>query len=376
MIIKRNIEDRILNNLLPNKVIIIAGARRTGKTVMLNELIKKLNEPYILLNGEDILTHELLSRRTVINYTNLIGNKKLLIIDEAQKIEDIGLKLKLMIDNIKELKIIATGSSVFDISNKLGEPLTGRKFTYNLYPFSESELSQIEDTISKKENFKERLVFGNYPELTFLKDREEKKQYLREIVNSYLLKDILAFDKIKSSDKIIDLLKLIAFQVGNEVSYNELARQLSINKSTVERYLDLLSKVYIIHRLGGYSGNLRKEVVKNSKWYFWDNGIRNAVIANFSLLNSRDDLGKLWENYIVSERIKFQNYKPLFCNNYFWRTYDKQEIDWIEEKDGQLYATEFKWKETIVKAPQAWLKSYPDSSFQVISFDNYLNWIK
>ncbi|OGU15069.1 MAG: ATPase [Ignavibacteria bacterium GWB2_35_12] len=376
MIIQRNIEKIIFRNLVSNKVVVIAGARRTGKTVLLKESIKKVNEPYLFLNGEDIATHELLFRRSVINYKNLMGDVRLLIIDEAQKINDIGLILKLMVDEIEGMKIIVTGSSSFDISNRLGEPLTGRKITYHLYPFSESELMQIETKITKPENLRDRLVYGNYPELTFLNGRENKEKYLKELINSYLLKDKLSYENIRSSAKIIELLKLISFQVGSEVSNNELSRQLSISKTTVEKYLDLLTKVFILHKLSGFSRNLRKEVTKSSKWYFYDNGIRNGIINNFSQLSQRNDIGKLWENYIISERLKYQNDKQYYSNNYFWRTYDKQEIDWIEEKDGNLSAYELKWAEKKIKPPDGWLNSYPDSHFKVIHSDNYFNWVK
>jgi uncharacterized protein len=375
MIISRLIENQILNNITPNKVILILGARRTGKTVLLNELVKKISEPFIFLNGEDIQTIDSLSRRSIINYKNLMGNTKLLIIDEAQKIPDIGLILKLMIDNIEGLRIIVTGSSAFDLTSQTGEPLTGRKKTYHLFPLSENEFAGMEDNFSKKENLRERLIYGNYPELLQLKSREEKQQYLRELVSSYLFKDILSYENIKSSNKIIELLKLLSYQVGSEVSVNELSNKLGISKSSVSKYLDLLTKVFILFRLSGFSRNLRKEISKNSKWYFIDNGIRNAIIANFSPIESRNDIGSLWENYIIGERIKFQNYKPLISNNYFWRTYDQQEIDWLEERDGKLYATEFKWKETILKPPVAWRNSYPDSKFQLIHSDNYMEWI-
>ncbi|TAL68854.1 MAG: ATP-binding protein [Bacteroidetes bacterium] len=376
MIVQRIIGKIILKKLVPNKVIVILGARRTGKTVLLQELIKKLKEPHILLNGEDILTYELLSRRSLIQYKNMLGDVRLLIIDEAQKISDIGLILKLMVDGIHGLKIIVTGSSAFDITGKLGEPLTGRKFSYNLYPFSESELLQIESGIEKKENLRERLVFGNYPELSFMKNRTDKEQYIREMINSYLLKDILAYENIKSSSKIIELLKLISYQIGSEVSINELSLKLALKKVTVEKFLDLLTKVFILHKVTGFSRNLRKEVSKSSKWYFLDNGIRNGIINNFAMLNQRDDVGRLWENYIISERIKYQNDNLYYCNNYFWRTYDRQEIDWIEEKDGKLTATEFKWKEQKVKEPVGWQKNYPGSHFQFIHSDNYFDWIK
>ncbi len=375
MIVQRNIAKIILKKLVPNKVIVILGARRTGKTVLLLELLKKFKEPHILLNGEDIITYELLSRKSVVNYKNLLGDARLLIIDEAQKINEIGKILKLMVDGIPGLKIIVTGSSAFDISGKLGEPMTGRKFTYNLYTFSESELLQIENKIEKRENLRERLVFGNYPELTFMKNRADKEQYIREMINSYLLKDILSYENIRSSSKLIELLKLLSYQVGNEVSLNELSLKLSLNKGTVEKYLDLLTKVFILQKITGFSRNLRKEVSKSSKWYFLDNGIRNGIINNFAQLGQRDDIGKLWENYIISERIKYQNDNLYYYNNYFWRTYDKQEIDWIEEKDGKLTAIEFKWKEQKVKVPSGWQKNYPDSGFRVIHSDNYFDWL-
>lgn len=376
MDIKRKITNNILDHLLPNKAVVINGARRTGKTYLLKSIIKNLSEPHLILNGEDILTHELLSRRTAINYKNMLGNNRILIIDEAQKIDDIGLKIKLMIDEISGLKVILTGSSAFDLHRNIGEPLTGRKFNFTLQPFSELEYDQIETRTEKIENLKERLVFGNYPELIHIGSREGKKEYLRQLIDSYLLKDILAYENLRSSHKILELLRLIAFQVGNEVSFSELANKLSINKATVERYLDILTKVYILHRLGGYSGNLRKEVTKSSKWYFIDNGIRNAIIANFAPIYLRDDIGRLWENYIISERLKYQSTMQLHSNNYFWRTYDGQEIDWVEERDGGLFAFEFKWNDKPKKAPPAWAKSYPESVFRTINPGNYIHWLE
>ncbi len=272
-------------------------------------------------------------------------------IDEAQKIPDICQKLKLMIDEIDGLKIIVSGSSSFDINKDVGEPLTGRKYSFHLYALSEAEYNQTESNISKIDKTKERLVFGNYPELLHIPYREEKKDYLNEMVSSYLLKDILVYENIKNSQKIFNLLRLIAFQIGGEVSMQEIGKQLGISKNTVEKYLDLLSKVFILHKVEGYSRNLRKEITKYSRWYFLDNGIRNAVIANFNSIVSRNDIGQLWENYMIIERIKFQNNNRISSNNYFWLTYDQQEIDWVEERDGQLFGYEFKWNETKVKTP-------------------------
>lgn len=372
----RDLSSNIIKKLHPNKVVIVFGARRVGKTVLVKEILDKVNEPVLMLNGEDINVHDKLSIRSVENYKQILGSYKILYIDEAQKIPDIGLKLKLMIDEIEGLKIIISGSSSFDIHKDAGEPLTGRKYSFNLFALSENEYNQIEDNISKIDKVRERLVFGNYPELLHLPDREDKIDYLNDMVSSYLLKDILVYENIKNSQKIFNLLRLIAFQIGGEVSLQELGNQLGISKNTVEKYLDLLSKVFILHKVEGFSKNLRKEITKNSRWYFLDNGIRNAVIANFNTLESRNDIGVLWENYMISERLKYQEYQRLMSNNYFWRTYEQQEVDWVEEREGSLFGYEFKWKENKVKIPTQWKNTYPDASFKVINKDNFIEWLK
>ncbi|HOT13558.1 MAG TPA: ATP-binding protein [Bacteroidales bacterium] len=372
----REITENLLNKLQSNKVVIVYGARRVGKTMLVKKILEKVNEPVLRLNGEDINVHDKLAIRTIENYRQLLGSYKFLFIDEAQKIPDIGVKLKLMIDEIEGLKIIISGSSSFDINREAGEPLTGRKYTFNLYALSEREYSQIEDRISKTDKLRERLVLGNYPELLHLPDKKDKIEYLNEMVSSYLLKDILVYENIKNSQTIFNLLRLIAFQLGKEVSLQELGQQLSISKNTVEKYLDLLSKVYILHKVEGFSRNLRKEITKSSRWYFLDNGIRNAVIANFNPIESRNDIGQLWENYMISERIKYQEYKRISSNNYFWRTYEQQEIDWVEERDGTLFGYELKWKESKVKIPTQWKNAYPDSSFEVVNINNFENWLE
>ncbi len=372
----RELENSVIEKLRPNKVVLIFGARRVGKTILVKKILEKIGEPSIILNGEDINVHDKLATRSAENYKQLLGTYKLLYIDEAQKIPDIGLKLKLMIDEIEGLRIIISGSSSFNIKQEAGEPLTGRKYSFNLFALSEREYNQIEDKISKRDKVKERLIFGNYPELLQLPNRHDKIEYLNEMVSSYLLKDILAYDNIKNSHKIFNLLRLIAFQIGGEVSMQELGKQLSISKNTVEKYLDLLSKVYILHRVEGFSRNLRKEITKNARWYFLDNGIRNAVIANFNSIEYRNDVGQLWENYMISERLKFQEYKRIPSNNYFWRTYEQQEIDWVEEREGKLYGYEFKWKEKNKKTPTQWIKTYPDSTFEVINIFNHEDWLK
>jgi len=377
LILNRHIENRFKKAIQPNKVIVLLGPRRVGKTVLLEKIISEIDKPYLLLNGEDILTAQALQRRSVIHYEKLLEGKKLLIIDEAQKVPEIGKILKLIVDSIKGIEIIVTGSSAFDITRNTGEPLTGRKKTYHLFPFSELEYQQTETIIERQERLRDRLIFGNYPELIHLNTNTEKIEYLQEILNTYLFKDILVFENINNSEKILKLLQLIAFQVGSEVSYNELSNKLGLSRNTVEKYLDLLSKVFIIHKLGGFSRNLRKEVVKNSKWYFYDNGIRNAIIGNLNPIDLRNDIGQLWENYAVSERKKKQFYRGTLVYNYFWRTYDQQEIDWIEDRGGSLYAYEFKWSEKRKnKIPGGWKNAYPDAQFETITPSNFHEWLE
>ena len=376
MNIPRKALNLIKNKVQPGKVIILLGARRVGKTFLLNQYLKDITEKYIFWNGEDFAVHDLLKRRSVQNYKNILGDAKLLIIDEAQKIPDAGMILKLIVDSFENLKIVVTGSSAFDITNLTGEPLTGRKFEITLYPVSENEFRQIEKPGEWFDNLSQRLVYGNLPELANIENQKDKAEYLREIISSYLLKDILAFGNLRNSSKLFDLLKLIAFQAGNEVSVQELGKQLAMSKNTVERYLDILSKGFVVYRLNGFSRNLRKEIVKNSKWYFYDNGIRNAIIANFNSITTRDDMGVLWENYLMSERIKHLSYSGVICNRYFWRTYDRQEIDLIEEREGKLFAYEFKWKADKAVVPAAWESAYPDASYEVITSQNFMDWLK
>ncbi len=373
--LNRSIAPKILKSLKPNKVAVIQGARRTGKTILIRQILSEIDEPYILLNGEDFSIQETLAHKSVQNYKNFLGTKKLLIIDEAQNVDEIGKIAKLMVDEIPQLNIILTGSSSFDLSNKTGEPLTGRKSTFFLYPFSENELSQMEDFFQKKDNLKHRMIYGNYPELLHLPDNEKKQDYLNEMINSYLLKDILIHEKIRNSSKIINLLRLLAFQIGSQVSLQELGKKLSMSKNTVERYLDLLSKVFILFKVEGFSRNLRKEITKTARWYFYDNGIRNALIAHFNPLELRNDAGPLWENYMISERVKFLSNHRIFLNFYFWRTYDKQEIDWVEERDGKVTGYEMKWSNAKVKTPESWRKAYPGAGFEVIHPGNYMEWL-
>ena len=374
---KRAVLEEFHQKLLPNKVLILLGARRVGKTDLIKNYLKNIpSETYLQLNGEDKNNANLLKERSVNNYKRLLSNVDLLVIDEAQNIPDIGMILKLIVDSIEGIKIIATGSSVFDLSNNLGEPLVGRKHTMYLYPLAQIEFSQFENYKQTTENLEQRLIFGSYPELEQYDDWESKEDYIGEIINSYLLKDILNFEGIKHSDKIYDLLRLIAFQIGQEVSLPELATQLQMSKNTVANYLDLLSKVFVLFKIEGFSRNLRKEIVKSSRWYFYDNGIRNGIINNFNKIENRNDIGGLWENYLASERIKKQQYKKIRTNNYFWRTYDQQELDWLEEKADNLAGFEFKWNENRkVRIPTAFAKAYPEASFEVVNKGNYLDFI-
>ena len=375
--IKRAIEDDIIDNLLSKqKVVIVFGARRVGKTEMSKRIINNLKLDYLLLNGEDIEHRELLENRSTNSYIRLLGKKQLLVIDDAQAIPGIGLKLKLMIDTIPDIKILVTGSSAFELNNQIGEPLVGRKIDYLLFPLAQMELSQNEDYPLSVSNLEDRLIFGGYPELVQLPERNDKIEYLKEMMNAYLLKDIIAFEGLKKRNIIVNLLKIIAFRVGSEISMEGIGRELQISKNTVDRYLDLLSKVFIIHKVTGFSRNLDNEITKKSKWYFYDNGIRNAIISSFNPLNLRDDIGKLWENYFISERIKYQSYRRLQINNYFWRHKNKQEIDWVEESGTGIIAYEIKWNQnTKAVAPSIWRKAYPNSVFTVINRSNYLDFI-
>jgi len=363
--------------LIPNKVIILLGARRVGKTELINHYLAQLpKENYLQLNGDDVKDIELLAERSVSNYQRLLNNISLLVIDEAQNIPEIGLILKLIVDSVDNIKVIATGSSMFDLGQKLGEPLVGRSFVIKLYSFAQLELNKYENYKITNEHLEERLIFGSYPELEQYKDWKQKQLYLNEIINSYLLKDILVFERIKKSDKLYDLLKLIAYQIGKEVSIQEIGNSLGLGKNTVERYLELLSKVFVIYKLPGYSKNLRKEITKSSRWYFYDNGVRNAIIGNFNTISSRNDIGELWENYLLSERIKYNEYNEKYVKKYFWRTYDQQEIDLLEENNGVLNAFEFKWnKKKKVRIPGAFKKAYPEAGFKIINPNNYLEWI-
>lgn len=374
--ITRELESIILSDIKPQKVVMLFGARRVGKTILMEKLVERFGKKVVFLNGEDIAVTEMLSVRTISNYTQLFQDIDLLAIDEAQTIPDIGKILKLIADNIKGLSIIVSGSSSFDLYNRTGEPLVGRSNQYRLFPFSVKELTQTENRVKTVQRLEERLVYGMYPELSSISDFNKKQRYLLEIVNAYLLKDILMIDGIKNSAKMRDLLRLIAYQIGNEVSYDELGKQLGLSRNTVEKYLDLLAKTFVIYQLPAYSTNKRKEISKNSKWYFTDNGIRNAIINDFRVLSLRQDTGSLWENFLISERMKKRNNSNEYASYYFWRSYNGQEIDLIEEHNGTITAFEFKWADKKVKIPSQFKNNYPDVTFSVISKTNFRDFVE
>lgn len=373
--IKRALQQRIENSLKPNKVTMIFGARRVGKTVLMTQMVKQFEGKALTLNGEDFDALALLENRSIGNYRNLLDDIDLLAIDEAQHIPDIGAKLKLMVDEVPGIRIIVSGSSSFDLFNKSGEPLVGRSIPFHLTAFSQIEISQIENRLQTRQNLENRLIYGSYPDVVLMKSNEERKDYLKNIVNAYLLKDILMVDGIKNASKMKELLQLIALQMGSEVSYEELGGKLGMSKNTVEKYLDLLSKTFVIYRLGAFSRNLRKEISKAGKWYFYDTGIRNALIGAYNSLSLRQDVGALWENYLIGERIKKNLNENANKELYFWRTYDGQEIDLLEVSSDIISAFEFKWGDKTPIAPQAFSAAYPQATYQVVNKNNYLEFI-
>jgi hypothetical protein len=359
----------------PGKVVVLYGARRTGKTTLLHEFLKTEKTPYLLVSGEDITVQEYLSSQSVEKLTAFVGRNRLLVVDEAQKVSQIGLNLKLIVDHIPGIKVIATGSSSFDLARSIGEPLTGRKTTLKLFPLAQMEIGRTEQRHQIDANLESRLIYGSYPEVVLMPDNRAREQYLKELVASYLYKDILELDGIRHSTKIIRLLQLIAFQIGKEVSYTELAGSLGMSKNTVDRYLDLLEKAFVLHKLNGFSRNLRTEITKNCRYYFLDTGVRNALINNFNPLQLRNDVGELWENYLVLERLKRQEYSGQSANCYFWRTYRQQELDFVEERDGRLFGYQMKWGKAKVKPPTEWRKAYPEADFELVNRSNYLEFI-
>lgn len=372
MLIDRILENRLKKEMAgEKKVIILYGPRQAGKTTLIKKVMAGTNSQPLFFIGDDIQAQKLLSHNELKSLKDIIGENKLLVIDEAQKIENIGLSLKLIIDNLPVM-IIASGSSSFDLANKLNEPLTGRTATLWLYPLSYQEVNKKYRLDSKNMVMEEILRFGMFPKVHSISGIKEKEDYLYEYLNNYLYKDILILENIKKPKKILDLLSLLAFQIGNQVSIAELARSLQITQVTVEKYLDALEKMFVLINLRGFSRNLRKEVTKTSKYYFMDLGLRNALIRNFNSLDTRSDTGEMFENWFIVERIKALSNSGQHANFYFWRTYDQKEIDLVEERDGKLFGYECKWSANKTpKPPKEWLENYPNASFQIVNKDNF-----
>jgi len=362
--------------LKKGKVNLLYGPRRVGKTALIEKLLEKIPGKIFIGNGDDIQLRAILNSEDKTKILTAFHDYDYIFIDEAQRISKIGWGLKILIDNLPGLAVIASGSSSFQLSSQVGAPLTGRSMTNMLYPVSVIELKTQFGGMHIFQNLENYLVFGMYPDVLCFGNNNDKITYLHELRNSYLLKDILEMENIRNADKLYDLLRLLSYQIGNEVSLSELGNSLELSKQTVSRYIDLFEKAFIIKKIGGYSSNLRKEVTKTSRYYFYDNGIRNAIINNFNLIEQRNDIGMLWENFMVMERIKKQHYYKIYSNNYFWRTYDKKEVDFVEERNGKLYGYEFKWKVGKTKIQKEWLNTYSNASFEVINKDNFLGWLE
>jgi uncharacterized protein len=373
--VSRILSQEITKNLFKKKVLLVIGARQIGKTTLLKNILIESKEKSLWLNADESdIRQQLENATTSTQLFQLFGDAKLIVIDEAQQVENIGLKLKLIIDTNPDLQVIATGSSAFELLQKSNEPLTGRKKEFQLYALSYSELAQNTSVIEEKRVLETRLIYGSYPEI--INNPGNEKEILKDIANSYLYKDILRYDGIKKTAIIDKLLVALALQVGSEVSYSELAKTIgNINSVTVEKYIDLLEKSFVVFKLTALSRNLRNEIKKGKKIYFYDNGIRNAIINNFNPLALRNDKGALWENFLISERMKHNSYRHQYCNTYFWRTFDQAEVDYIEEYDGALHVFEFKWKTKSKKIPASLLNSYNVKTTQTIDTDNYDSFI-
>lgn len=375
MILQRDLQRQIEDSLFKGKLIVIYGARQVGKTTLVREIQKKYPNDSLYLNCDEPDIKNALTDKTSTQLKSYFGNNRLIIIDEAQRVSNIGLTLKLAFDTFPEIQIVATGSSSFDLANKVSEPLTGRKREFLLPPISVAEYLKIHSPLEFKRMLPDRIIFGMYPGIVFGNSNEERKN-MEEIAKSYLYKDILKVDTIRNAESIEKLLKALALQIGQEVSYNELASTVGINKKTVEKYIRILEQAFIVFRLKPYYKNSRNELTRLRKIYFYDTGIRNALINNFNGFDQRNDIGVLWENFIIAERIKRNNLIGTTVNMHFWRTIDGREIDYIEENGGKMSAYEIKWAEQNIAAPKNFLDNYPDATYSVITPNNLFDFIR
>ena len=372
--ITRDLFETLKNQLFKGKAIILLGSRQVGKTTLINMLRNSLTQNVLWLNGDEANVRESLSNTGTSQLRSIIGTKQVLVIDEAQRIENIGITLKLIVDNLPDVQVIATGSSSFELANRINEPLTGRKYEHLLLPLSLHELQNHFGYLDEKGMLHHRLIFGTYPEV--VTHPGEENQILKSLSGSYLFKDIFSWENIKKPDRLEQLVKALAFQIGNQVSYHELGQLTGLDNETVEKYILLLERALVIFRLNSFSRNLRNELKRSRKIYFYDNGIRNALINNFNPVEFRSDIGQLWENYLISERMKRNIFKQHYCNTYFWRNHNQQEIDYLEEYGGKIYTYEFKWSnKRKVSIPGSFAEAYPESEWKVINPDNYLEFL-
>ncbi len=372
--ISRVIKEQLVSRFGKGKVIFLIGPRQVGKSTLLRELQKEREDKTLFINCDEPDMRVMLENVTSTELRSLIGNNMMIMIDEAQKVHNIGETLKLMADNIKDIQIIASGSSALELQNRTNEPMTGRKFEFNLYPLATNELVLHHGRIEEQRLLERRLIYGLYPDI--VNNPGNEQELLIELINSYLYKDILSFQNIRKPEVLSKLLTGLALQLGQEVSYNELSQLVGVDKATIEKYIDLLEKCFVVFRLSSFSRNLRNELKRTRKIFFYDNGIRNGVLNNFAPLQLRQDVGRLWENFMVSERLKRNSYDRNFRKSYFWRTQTQQEIDLVEEKDGILYAFEFKWNQKRrMNIPKSFSEAYPEHRFEVITSYNYLDFL-
>ena len=376
MKIGRTLTETVISKLKSsNKGVVIYGARQVGKTTLVNDVIKNIGLKTLTVNADQSKYLDIFSELDLNRLRNFVEGYELLFIDEAQRIPEIGIGLKIILDNFENLKVIVTGSSSLDFARKISEPLTGRVWTYKLYPISFYELSKFKNKYDLDEQLEERLIYGSYPDVFSLNGDSNKIEYLQNLSDAYLYKDLLELGDIRNSHKIRDLLKLLAFQIGSEVSLSELGSSLGMGKDTVSRYIDFLEKSFVIFRLEGFSRNLRKEVTKMDKIFFYDLGIRNTLIDNLKPLKERNDVGQLWENFLISERVKYLSYTQNYASNYFWRLYTGAELDYIEDAGGGLKGYEFKFGSKLAKTPKGWKMAYPTSEFKCINRNNYFEFV-
>lgn len=376
--IDRTIEEQIASRLTgePRKIIILYGQRQVGKTTLVRHIFQNIPDKKVLQVNADFNPHaEVFSSRDMDKLRLFVAGFDYLFIDEAQRIPDIGINLKILHDNFPDLRILVTGSSSLDLANRVNEPLTGRTWTFRLHPFSAGELVARSNVLDYHSRLEEWLLFGAYPGILELENRADKATFLHELTHAYLYKDVLEISGIRQSNKLRDLLRFLAFQIGSEVSFNELGRQLSLDTVTVQRYIDLLEKAFVLKTVGGYSRNLRKEISKKQKIYFLDLGVRNALIEKFAPLHLRDDTGRLWENFLFIERSKLLDNTQTRANQFFWRLQTGAEIDYVEEYAGKLAGYEFKFGHKEVHAPGAWKETYPEATFQTVHRGNWLPFV-